>query len=35
MKKVRLTEDSVKDILTELLKRSPGQYGEHEKTVRR
>ena len=33
MKKVRLTEDSVKDILTELLKRSPGQYGEHEKTV--
>ncbi|MCR5686744.1 MAG: histidinol dehydrogenase [Lachnospiraceae bacterium] len=33
MRKVRLTEDTVKDILTGLLKRNPGQYAEYEGTV--
>lgn len=33
MRKVALTEDSIKDILSGLLKRNPGQYTEYEKTV--
>ncbi len=33
MRTVRLSEESVKDILSELLKRNPGQYSEYEKTV--
>ena len=33
MKIVSLTEDTIKDILSGLLKRNPGQYTEYEKTV--
>lgn len=33
MRIVSLTEDSIKDILSGLLKRNPGQYTEYEKTV--
>ena len=33
MRQVKLTKDSKKDILTTLLKRSPAQYPEYEKTV--
>lgn len=33
MRTVKLTKDSKKDILTTLLKRSPSQYPEYEKTV--
>ncbi len=33
MKIVKLTEETRKDILTDLLKRSPGQYTEYENTV--
>lgn len=33
MKIINLTEDTRKDILTNLLKRNPGQYTEYEKTV--
>ena len=33
MRKVALNKDSMQDILTDLLKRNPGQYGEYEKTV--
>ncbi|MBQ6129875.1 MAG: histidinol dehydrogenase [Lachnospiraceae bacterium] len=33
MRTVQLTEDTMKDILTGLLKRSPGQYKEFESTV--
>ncbi|MCR5473971.1 MAG: histidinol dehydrogenase [Lachnospiraceae bacterium] len=34
MRTVRLTEGSIKDILSDLLKRNPGQYTEYENTVR-
>ena len=34
MRTVTLTKESTKDILTNLLKRNPGQYTEYEKTVR-
>ena len=33
MRIVSLNEDSIKDILSDLLKRNPGQYTEYEKTV--
>lgn len=33
MRTVTLTEESMKDILTDLLKRNPGQYTEYENTV--
>ena len=33
MRQIKLTEDTKKDILTTLLKRSPSQYPEYEKTV--
>ena len=33
MRTVTLTEDSIKDILSGLLKRNPGQYKEYEQTV--
>jgi len=33
MRIVSLTEDSIKDILSGILKRNPGQYTEYEKTV--
>ena len=33
MRIVSLTEDTIKDILSGLLKRNPGQYTEYEKTV--
>ena len=33
MRTVTLTEESMKDILTDLLKRNPGQYSEYENTV--
>ena len=33
MKTVRLTEETRKDLLSTLLKRSPNQYGEYEGTV--
>lgn len=33
MRTVKLTKESVKDILSDLLKRNPGQYGEYEETV--
>ena len=35
MKKIRLTEDSRKHILEQLLKRSPASYGEYESRVAR
>lgn len=34
MRTVTLTEDSIRDILSDLLKRAPGQYAEYEDTVR-
>ena len=34
MRTVKLTESSIKDILSDLLKRSPGQYKEYEDTVK-
>ncbi len=34
MRIVDLTKESIEDILTDLLKRSPGQYGQYEETVR-
>ena len=34
MRIVDLTKESIEDILTDLLKRSPGQYGQYEDTVR-
>lgn len=34
MRTVALTKDSTKDILTDLLKRNPGQYTEYESTVK-
>ena len=33
MRQIKLTEETKKDILTTLLKRSPSQYPEYEKTV--
>ena len=33
MRQIALTKDSMKDILSDLLKRNPGQYGEYENTV--
>ena len=33
MRQIKLTEETKKDILTTLLKRSPSQYSEYEKTV--
>ena len=33
MKTIKLTEDTRKDILDRLLKRSPDNYSEYEKTV--
>ncbi len=33
MRTVKLSSDSIKDILTDLLKRNPGQYKEYESTV--
>ena len=33
MKTIALSDESMKDILTDLLKRSPGQYSEYENTV--
>ena len=33
MRTVRLTKESVKDILSDLLRRNPDQYGEYEQTV--
>ena len=33
MKIIQLTENTKKDILTDLLKRSPSSYGEYEETV--
>lgn len=33
MKTVALTKESMKDILTQLLKRNPGQYGQYESVV--
>ena len=34
MRIVKLTEDTKKDILTNLLKRSPDNYGSYEETVK-
>lgn len=34
MRIVRLTDETKRNIMTDLLKRSPSQYGEYEKTVR-
>ena len=33
MRIITLNEESRQDILTNLLKRNPGQYGQYEKTV--
>ena len=33
MKTIKLTEDTKKDLLDKLLKRSPDKYPEHEKVV--